>query len=127
MATTELIFVYNADSGLFNAMADAAHKAFSPETYACNLCQITYGMLGEKKEWQSFIASLGVETTFLHRDELARRFPTLEVALPAVLSLQEGQQPSVCVDAATLNGCQTIAQLSECVRSACCPPQAEMS
>ena len=35
-----LVFVYNADSGVFNALADAAHKIFSPRTYACNLCAL---------------------------------------------------------------------------------------
>ena len=29
-----LLFVYNADSGLFNTMADIGHKLLSPETYA---------------------------------------------------------------------------------------------
>ncbi len=27
---TALVFVYNADSGVFNAVTDMAHKAFSP-------------------------------------------------------------------------------------------------
>ncbi len=28
-----IVFVYNADSGLFNALPDIAHKTFSPATY----------------------------------------------------------------------------------------------
>ncbi|MCF7977351.1 hypothetical protein U5801_08255 [Lamprobacter modestohalophilus] len=48
MSRDELIFVYNADTGLFNQLADAAHKAFSADTYACNLCRVTYGLLTEK-------------------------------------------------------------------------------
>jgi hypothetical protein len=36
-----LVFVYNADSGVFNTLSDIAHKIFSPETYACNLCALT--------------------------------------------------------------------------------------
>jgi hypothetical protein len=124
MATTrELIFVYNADSGLFNALADAAHKALSPQTYACNLCRVTYGLLREKRAWRDFVATLGCRTSFLHRDELARRFPGLEIALPAVVSVADAGVPSVCVDAATLNHCRTIDQLSERVRSACCPAE----
>ena len=39
----ELLFVYNADTGLFNTVADAAHKILSPSTYSCNLCKVTYG------------------------------------------------------------------------------------
>jgi len=30
----ELLFVYNADSGLFNSVADAAHKILAPSTYS---------------------------------------------------------------------------------------------
>lgn len=120
MSVRELIFVYNADSGLFNALADAAHKAFSPQTYACNLCRVTYGLLREKRAWRDFVASLGCQTTFLHRDELARRFPGLKIDLPAVVSVGDAGVPSVCVDATTLNRCRTIEQLSACVRDACC-------
>lgn len=119
MFSDELIFVYNADTGLFNQLADAAHKAFSPDTYACNLCRVTYGLLTEKKAWRAFIASLGVETIFLHRNELRERFPTLEVALPAVLSRAGGGEPRLCIDAETLNRCESIEALSEQVRCDC--------
>ena len=80
-----LVFVYNADSGLFNAMADAAHKVFSPDTYACNLCKVTYGWMTEKRAWRAFVEQLPMPVGFLHRDELRRDFPALFIALPAVL------------------------------------------
>ena len=41
MTTRTLIFIYNANGGIFSAMADAAHKLVSPETYPCSLCAIT--------------------------------------------------------------------------------------
>jgi len=28
----QLVFVYNADSGMFNTLTDIAHKVFSPKT-----------------------------------------------------------------------------------------------
>lgn len=37
------IFVCNADSGLFNTMADIGHKIFSAETHACSLCALVHG------------------------------------------------------------------------------------
>jgi hypothetical protein len=43
MKTKSLLFVYNADSGVFNLVTDIAHKIFSPQTYACQLCCITHG------------------------------------------------------------------------------------
>jgi hypothetical protein len=52
------LFVYNADSGLFNLMSDIAHKVFAPATYPCNLCAFTHSPLGMRREWKSFLDSL---------------------------------------------------------------------
>ena len=38
--------IYNADGGLVNGALDLLHKTFSPATYACRLCDVTYGPLG---------------------------------------------------------------------------------
>jgi hypothetical protein len=113
-----LLFVYNADSGLFNTMADIGHKLFSPETYACRLCAITYGLLTEKAEWRDFITSIDAECEFLHRDELFRREPGLPAILPAVFRLTD-QGPKICVDALTLNGCSSIPDLKALILNCC--------
>ena len=39
---SELIFIYNAKSGIVNEFLDFAHKIASPSTYNCNLCAISY-------------------------------------------------------------------------------------
>ena len=70
---TSLVFVYNADSGLFNTMTDIAHKIFSPDTYSCNLCMITHDNLSMRSEWKNFIEQLDIELAFLHRDEFISR------------------------------------------------------
>lgn len=119
MTERTLAFVYNADSGLFSVMADAAHKAFSPETYQCNLCKITYGLMTERKAWRAFIADLGVPTRFLHRDEFAREVSGPQPALPAVLWLEADGTATVCADAEALNQCQTLDELIALVRSRC--------
>jgi len=113
-----LLFVYNADSGLFNAMADTAHKLLSPDTYSCNLCKVTYGFLTERRAWRAFIESLDVPCTFLHRDELSACHPELEIPLPAVLRTTGGT-PVVCIDAARLNRCSDVRALIELVRARC--------
>jgi hypothetical protein len=118
-APPELVFVYNADSGLFNSMADAAHKVFAPDTYSCNLCKVTYGWLTERRAWRDFVAGLGVTCTFLHRDEFRRRWPGLEIALPAVLRVDAGT-PRVCIDADALNACTDIDALTSLVERRCC-------
>lgn len=86
--SAKLIFVYNADSGLWNGAFDAMHKVFSPKTYACKLCKLTYGAFSVKKEWQAFINDLSIESRFLHRDEWEKEF-ALNVDLPAVFLNKE--------------------------------------
>jgi hypothetical protein len=115
-----LLFVYNADSGLFNTMADAAHKIFSPGTYACNLCRVTYGWFSERAEWRRFIASIDADCEFLHRDQARARFPGLDPALPAVFRLDDGH-PEVCIDAEGLDACYDLDALIERVRGRCLP------
>ena len=112
----QLMFVYNADSGLYNALTDMAHKIFSPQTYACNLCALTYSNLGERKQWRVFIEGLKVPAIFLHRDEFLTRFPGDTTALPAVFYLRD-QQRELLVSAAQLSACRTLAALQALVHS----------
>ena len=70
----KLIFVYNADSGVANALLDSVHKVVSPSTYSCNLCNITYGVISEKKEWKEFRESSNIEMVFLHKDEFLKQY-----------------------------------------------------
>ena len=69
MIERELIFVYNANSGLFNGAMDVLHKVFSPKTYACHLCKVTYGIVGVDSDWKQFIEKSRVPFRFLHKDE----------------------------------------------------------
>jgi len=81
---TELLFVYNTDSGLLSAAVDYLHKIISPSTYACSLCAITYGNHGIRPDWKEFVAQLPVQSAFLHRDELRKQHPELaHYQLPA--------------------------------------------
>lgn len=98
---TELIFVYNADSGVWNAYLDTLHKTFSPNTYSCNLCAITHGAFSMKKEWAEFIKTLPVKLRFLHRDEWEKEFKRKD-SLPAVFK-QEGGEISTFIDAKEMN------------------------
>ncbi len=107
----KLIFVYNADSGLFNALTDWAHKVFSPETYACHLCALTYSHTGMRREWRDFIARLGVPVAFLHRDELYARYGINGIELPAVLHHSSERLPRVWLSAETLNAAKSLGEL----------------
>lgn len=111
---TTLVFVYNADSGVFNALADAAHKVFSPQTYACNLCAITYSAFGMRKPWKEFLDSLDVEKEFLHADELRQRYGRQDVALPAVFK-KEGDRLEAWIDAGSIALCRDLDDLKKLI------------
>jgi hypothetical protein len=115
-----LIFVYNADSGLFNTMADIAHKMLSPSTYSCHLCAITHGLLSEKKEWRAFIEQLGVAVEFLHRDEFINQYKQTLDSYPVILQRQ-GQAIRPLISSCEINACQTIADLCHLIETAIHP------
>lgn len=85
-----LLMIYNADGGLVNGALDLLHKLFSPATYACRLCELTYGNLGMKRDWRKTIDGLPLPVTFLHRDEFLAAFPGNRTALPAILIEAQG-------------------------------------
>ena len=115
-----LVFVYNADSGLFNTVTDIAHKIFSPSTYSCQLCSLTHGYLAEREEWRNFISSLGQPCEFLHRDELPETDIPEGVSFPAVLLKRHGNL-QICLNAPELNQCETLDELKQRIRESCLP------
>ena len=64
-----IIFVYNAKGGRWNYIIDTAHKYISPNTYECNLCQITYD-LKMRKHWKEYVEKSPHKLQFLHSEEL---------------------------------------------------------
>lgn len=85
----KIIFVYNADSSVFAQVSDAVKKIAAPDTYQCNLCRITYGVVSMKDEWKTFLDTLPFEKEFLHRDEFQKQYPELsEAKLPAIFIFQ---------------------------------------
>jgi len=109
-----LVFVYNADSGVFNALTDVAHKIFSPQTYACNLCALTHTAFGMRGEWKQFLDGLGRPLEFLHADELEERYGLSGVPLPAIFQRQ-GERLSVLAGADAVNACRTLDGLKRLV------------
>jgi len=112
-----LVFVYNAESGVFNTLADVAHKIFSPDTYACNLCALTHTAFGMRGEWKQFLEGLGVPLEFLHADELKARYRVEGVPLPAVFE-REGKSLRVVAGADAINACGTLEELKRLILDA---------
>ncbi len=109
---SKLVFVYNADSGVFNLLTDVAHKIFSPQTYSCNLCAITHSNFGMKKEWKEFLESLNTPLEFLHADEFEAKYHFEKVELPAIFK-EENCSLILMVDAAAINECNSIDDLKQ--------------
>lgn len=87
----ELLFVYNAKSGLFNKATDFAHKIVSPKTYNCSLCSITHGNFSVHKEWANFISSLNIKVVFLYKNDFEVSFPDESTSYPVVY-LKDGNK-----------------------------------
>ena len=85
--TKKLIFIYNAESWLWNAISDSIHKFVSPDTYPCKLCDITHGYFREKKERHNFLQNITVPVEFYHKDEI-KEFQYTIPSLPCVLYIQ---------------------------------------
>tara|TARA_Y100000591_G_C21731945_1_gene644597 strand:+ start:663 stop:1022 length:360 start_codon:yes stop_codon:yes gene_type:complete len=81
----KLIFIYNANSGVINAAIDYLHKMFSPETYNCSLCSLTYNNFGKIGKWKKFLDSCNYDLVFIYRDHLEKMGIDRSIKLPAIL------------------------------------------
>lgn len=113
---TTLLFVYNADRGLFNMLTDVAHKIFSPSTYACNLCALTHSPFGMRAAWKSFLAELNMPLAFIHRDEFHRQFGMNDLPLPAILRRSDDGPVELWIDAAQINAAASLDELMNVIR-----------
>lgn len=112
-----LVLVYNADTGIIEALMHAVHKQFWPETYPCSLCALTYGAVSMRGDWKRFWQALDAQVDFYHRDDFTRDFPTLgtggarEVALPSILISEAGEEPRVMISNEELDAMADVDQL----------------
>lgn len=102
-AQPRLILVYNADSGLLNAVKDAVWKVVRPATYPCSLCALTYGWVSMRGCWRRFLDRLPHDKVFHHKDDFAAAYPGVTIPLPAILIAYPGQAPDILVAAAELD------------------------
>ncbi len=109
----ELIFVYNADSGLFNTLTAFAHKIMSPSTYACRLCTLTYGNFAVKKEWKHFIQQLPVASIFQHKNEFEKEYH-ISTNLPAIF-IRKDTALDLFLSQKDINNCSTLQQLQHLI------------
>ena len=106
---SELIFVYNAKSGMVNEFLDLAHKIVSPSTYNCNLCAISYGNFTMKKKWSDYISSLPVRSTFTYKDKVSE-YGFNNIELPSII-FRNGSRSKVIISSEEINEFKKIDQL----------------
>lgn len=110
---TRLVFVYNADSGLFNTVSDIAHKILSPNTYSCQLCALTHGYFSVREEWVGFLEELDADCEFLHRDELIEKYQLDDLDLPAIYVRKETGGLEIFADKKTIEACNDLVALKQ--------------
>jgi hypothetical protein len=86
-----LIFVYNADSGLLNALNDGFLKIVSPSTYDCKL-------------------------EFLHRDEFTERYDLPDTEFPSVY-IKRGNDMNELISKEEFDKTDSLEELMELLKT----------
>ena len=106
---SELIFIYNAKSGLVNEFLDFSHKIVSPSTYNCNLCALSYGNFSMKKKWSDYINSLHVKSTFTYKDKVSE-YGYDNIKLPSII-FKDKSKSKVIISSEEIDKLKKIDQL----------------
>lgn len=111
-----LIFIYNADSGFLSMLKDGSYKTVSPATYPCRLCDLSWGLLGERRRWRAFIDGLPESVRFLHRDEFEDEYPGVRSTPPNAYRLIDGRLTEV-IGREVMENFSDLDQLEDAVRA----------
>ena len=131
-SNTRLLCVYNADTGLIEALMHAVHKQLRPETYPCSLCALTYGAVSMRGDWKTFWQELDAEVLFYHRDDFTADFPKFgtggaqEVALPVIMIDQADAELRVLISNEELDAMADVNELMARVVKELGPVSAEL-
>lgn len=106
----ELLFVYNATSGLKQSLFDIGHKLLSPKTYPCSLCALTHDTFKENHVWKSFRENTTAAMVFFHKDEFEKYHPHSKFDYPVILK-KDKNELKVILSTKELNTLQTIEDL----------------
>ncbi len=87
MSSLTIQFIYNAHSGKLHALFDIAHKLISPQTYSCDLCQITHETFRENTEFSALKSQHPIE--LFHIDEYEAHY-SAEEHYPVIIVRRSG-------------------------------------
>ncbi|MBT6438938.1 MAG: hypothetical protein HOK72_04470 [Flavobacteriales bacterium] len=111
----ELIFIYNAGSGLFDSVSDFAHKILSPSTYQCNLCVLTHGNFGAKKQWKDFLKKLGIKVEFYYKNQF-KNLNQNEIKPPCILIKIHNSTIQEFINADEMNSHESLDDLIDIIK-----------
>ncbi|MEP0188881.1 MAG: hypothetical protein ABJP70_05640 [Erythrobacter sp.] len=107
----KLILIYNADTGVFNAVSDSIKKTLSPVDYQCSLCAVTHGLVSMRHEWRKFLGSLPMDKEFIHRDEAAKFGIEGRYDLPALVLEDSDKMQTLLIGSDELNAINDLSEL----------------
>ena len=113
-----LVFVFDANSGKWNALVDSAKKALGLR--GCSLCAVTHGLLGEKEGWKECKEGFGVPIDYVHKDEMHHDLKKVaEGNLPCVISVVDGE-PIMLIPPDVLEQCKgSVSELKKKIQRHC--------
>jgi hypothetical protein len=86
---TKILLVYNAKSDLFNKLGDFTHKIISPSTYQCDLCSLTHGSIGPRKNWSEFLDKYNKNIIVYYEDQFRKEYDFPVSSLPVIIKKDE--------------------------------------
>lgn len=107
---SDLIFVYNAKSGIINGLIDWTHKIISPESYVCSLCSLTYNNFGKINKWKFFLNSLDHQVIFLYKNQVKSKQTSFKDDLPCIYLVKE-KDSKILMTSKELNLCKNLDSL----------------
>ena len=110
--TKKIKFIYNSKSGLTSSLIDFFHKNISPKTNKCNLCAVTYNMLGKRKTWIKFLESSNKKIYFYYKDNLNELGLPENTKLPAVYD----EKNQLLVNFNQINKCNNLEELIDLLK-----------
>jgi hypothetical protein len=125
ISEVKLIFIYNADAGgFFTGIKDTLHKTFRKSTYQCNLCAVTFGAFGMKKEWKKYVNNLDAPVEFfkkdkfkfefLHKDEFEDKYLIEDAKFPSAYIMKESKL-NLFIAQDEMNAIKTIDDLKQII------------
>ena len=106
-----LLFVYNANSGIGQAVLDWGHKIVSPATYQCDLCSLSYGNFGMRTAWKAFINELSIEHKFIYKNELPAEAPEVQNSELPFVAIQSTESTTIILPASDFKTIKSEAEL----------------